>query len=127
MKKNLVFTLFLSFILMYLAGCKKDNKEITCNLSAPVNQASVGMNIVYTATQTGDGTIATLSYVSSAGTITVLNPSLPWTVTVYLPANTDITISAAGTVTNGSLNVEYAGNGGGYTISGKDACSQQTN
>jgi hypothetical protein len=125
MKKTLVFTLFLSFILMCLAGCKKDNKEITCNLNAPVNQAAVGMNVVYSATQTGDGTIATLSYVSSAGTITVQNPTLPWTVTVYLPANTDITFSAAGTVTNGSLNIEYTGTGGGYTISGKDACSHQ--
>ncbi|MEI7982049.1 MAG: hypothetical protein WCI71_10380 [Bacteroidota bacterium] len=126
MKKNLSFIIFLSFTFLSLAGCKKTN-EITCALSAPLNQPPVDMTIVYTATQTGDGVIASLSYVTISGTITVQNPQLPWTITVPVFTSTKVTISATGTTKNGSLSISYDGNSGGSTIHGSDSCEQQTN
>jgi hypothetical protein len=35
------------------------------------------MNVLYTATQTGDGAIASLSYTTISGTVTIENPQLP--------------------------------------------------
>ncbi|MEI7499094.1 MAG: hypothetical protein WCK84_01495 [Bacteroidota bacterium] len=125
MKKQLIFTLFLFMFLLSILSCKKE-KEITCNLSTTINQPSVGMSIKYEATQTGDGVIASLSYVSESGTVTVPNPGLPWTITVYVASGTNVSISANGTVTNGSLNIAYEGISGGSSIKSSDFCEQQT-
>ena len=127
MKNKSNSLLFISLLLFVLCGCKKDQETTTCNLATAVNRPALGMNVTYTASATGDGTLATLSYVCSGGLITVSNPTLPWTATVYVAADTDVKITASGTVTNGSLKVGYAGSGGGATISGSDMCSHESN
>ncbi|MCK9421544.1 MAG: hypothetical protein M0Q38_03000 [Bacteroidales bacterium] len=126
MKKLLLSCVFLSIVLFSLPGCKKD-KEITCNLSASVNQPPVEMNVKYSATQTGDGAIVSLSYVTITGTVTIENPQLPWTITVPVLTSTNVTMTATGNVKNGSLKISYQGINGGSTISGSDYCEQQTN
>jgi len=113
-----------------LSGCKK-TKEITCSLYAAPSQPAVAMTVVYTAEQTGDGTISSLSYVTNAGTVTVSNPILPWTISISVLSGTNVNISATGTTKNGSLKISYAGEAttGSSTskISGTDSCEQQTN
>ena len=125
MKQYFKISMLFAVMLVIMMSCKKDS-ETTCNLSATVNQAPVGMSIVYAASQTGDGVISSLTYVSGTGNVTVTNPSLPWSVTVYVPAGTGVTLSASGSVKNGSLNVSYEGSAEGYHILGSDACSKQT-
>jgi hypothetical protein len=126
MKKYLIHLILFSALTIGLIGCKKTS-EITCNLSTASSQPPVEMNITYTATQTGDGTISSLSYMTIAGTLTVQNPTLPWSVTVPALTSTNVSISATGTTKNGSLRISYEGVSGGATISGSDFCEQQTN
>lgn len=126
MKRKLMFTLSISLLLFGLVNCKKTN-EITCNLSASSTQPPVEMDILYTASQTGDGTISSLSYVTISGTVTVQNPTLPWSVTVPALTTTKVAISASGNVKNGSLKITYDGSTGSATIRGSDFCEQQTN
>jgi len=115
----------LMFFLLALAfsACKKEKEQITCNLMATPDSTRASMTVVYTATQTGDGTISSLSYATSSGMVTVNSPSLPWTLTVQAPPNTKITMTATGTVTNGSITIDYLGTGGGYTIHASDNCT----
>jgi hypothetical protein len=126
MKKYLNHLMLISIVIIGLLGCKKTS-EITCNLSTASSQPPVEMNITYTATQTGDGAISSLSYMTIAGTMTVQNPTLPWSVTVPVLTSTNVSVSATGTTKNGSLKISYEGNSGGATISGSDFCEQQTN
>lgn len=126
MKKYLIHIMLFSVVIIGLLGCKKTN-EITCNLSTTSSQPPVEMNITYSATQTGDGTISSLSYMTIAGTMTVQNPTLPWSVTVPALTSTNVSISATGTTKNGSLKISFEGISGGATISGSDFCEQQTN
>jgi hypothetical protein len=113
-------------LLFGLVNCKK-TKEITCNLNASASQPPTEMYIVYSASQTGDGTISSLSYVTISGTVTVQNPILPWTIIVPVLTSTNVAISASGTVKNGSLKITYDGSSGTATIHGSDMCEQQTN
>jgi hypothetical protein len=126
MKTKLLYIVFLSVILVGLTGCKKSS-EITCGLSTSASLPPVEMNVIYTATQSGDGVISSLSYVTISGTVTVPNPSLPWSVTVPVLTSTSVSISASGTTKNGSLEISYNGISGGSSISGRDYCEQQTN
>ena len=115
--------LFILFALA-VAGCKKETKEtVTCSLLANPDTITVGMTVVYTATATGDGTMSALSYATSSGMVTVNNPTLPWTLTILVPSNTKITMTATGTVTNGSLDIDYKGTGEGHTTHASDNCA----
>jgi hypothetical protein len=125
MKNNLVFALYLSLTLIVLISCKK-TKDITCDLSTSASQPPVEMNVLYTASQTGDGTISSLTYATISGPVTVQNPALPWTVTVPVLTSTNVTMSATGTTRNGSLTITYDGFNGGVSIHGTNSCEQQT-
>jgi len=126
MKKHYILIVFIAIAIIGLTGCKK-TKEITCSLYASETTPAAEMNVIYTATQTGDGSIAALSYVTIAGTVTVQNPTLPWTITVAVLTSTKVAMSATGNVKNGSLKISYDGSAGGSTIRGSDFCEQQTN
>ncbi len=128
MKKFPILLIFLIPLMFLSSSCKKEKEtEITCSLTTAPTQPPVDMNVTYKATQTGDGTISSLTYVTITGTVTVTNPQLPWEVTVAVTTTTNVSIAAAGTVKNGSLNISYDGNSGGATIHGSDFCSQETN
>ena len=124
MKKQIIFLIFITVVFVSFIGCKK-NTAITCNLATTATQPPVEMNIVYTAIQTGDGAIASLSYVTISGTVTVQNPQLPWTITVPILTTTNVAISATGTTNNGSLKITYDGTNGSATIKGSDFCEHQ--
>lgn len=131
MKKIANFLImFLLLLGIGLSGCKKA-KEITCSLYTAPSQPVIAMTVVYAAAQTGDGAISSLSYETNAGTVTVSNPTLPWTITISVLSGTNVKMSASGTTKNGSLKISYAGEGtsGSSTskISGSDYCEQQTN
>jgi len=117
--------LILTFILIGFGSCKKDT-EITCNLNV-ADQAPINMTISFSATQTGDGTISTLTYKTSAGEETITNPSLPWTIDVTADEGTDISITAQGKVKDGSLTVSYLGESQGSVVEGSDFCTHSNN
>jgi len=121
MKNYSGLILILAFILIGFGSCKKDT-EITCNLNT-ADQAPVNMTISFSATQTGDGTISTLTYKTSAGEETITNPSLPWTIDVAADEGTDISITALGKVKDGSLTVSYSGESQGNEVEGSDFCT----
>jgi hypothetical protein len=124
MKKIATILIVLAVAAASFSGCKKTT-EITCSLFTAATTPPVDMVVVYTATATGDGTISTLSYVTPTGTVTVQNPSLPWTISVNVLTTTNVQITASGTTKNGSLTISYEGNVAGSRIYGSDFCSQE--
>ena len=108
-KNGSIVVLF--FILLASLSCKKSAEEITCNLNAPSNTTTESMSVQYKASRTGDGTISQIIYQTNDGEKTVLNPSMPWLVTVDIDPDIEVSISASGKVTNGSLTIAYDGTG----------------
>ena len=109
----------LSMVLLVFESCKKDE---TCNLDAHKDQLPEDMTITFTASKTGEGVINSLSYKTSEGDSTITNPSLPWTQKVDdAKGGTSVSITAQGTVKDGSLKVAFSGEGG--DDSGSDCCS----
>ncbi len=124
MKKTLPLLAILVIILCCYTSCKKDDDSTkTCNLSTSVS-APAAMQIVYTASHTGDGSISTLTYTDRDGSKTISNPSLPWTQSITATEGMNVSISATGTVSDGSLTVALGGSGGGHTITQSDFCSR---
>ena len=121
-KNGSIVVLF--FILLASLSCKKSAEEITCNLNAPSNTTTESMSVQYKASRTGDGTISQIIYQTNDGEKTVLNPSMPWLVTVDIDPDIEVSISASGKVTNGSLTIAYDGTGASSEIEGSDYCSQ---
>jgi len=126
MKKLIAVTLLLALSFSIFTACKKNASELTCTLYTTPTQPPVNMTVTYTATATGDGSMASLTYATMSGNITIHNPQLPWSITVTALTSTNVSISATGTATNGSLEIKYDGTSGGSSISGRDFCQQQT-
>ena len=119
-----VTIIVLFFIILASLSCKKKDEEITCSLNAPSNTTTESMSVQYKASRTGDGTISQIVYQTNDGEKTVLNPSLPWQVTLDIDPDIEVSISASGKVTNGSLTIAYDGTGASSEIEGSDYCSQ---
>jgi hypothetical protein len=126
MKKTLAFLVLLSMVLVISDGCKKKSDEITCNLNTGVSQPPVDMNVIYTATQSGDGVMASLTYETITGTVTIQNPKLPWSDTISVLTTTNVKMTATGTVKNGTLKISYSGVSGGSSFQGSNSCEQST-
>ena len=127
MKKHPVLLLALASLIFLVVSCAKD-KEKTCSLSAGPDTPAYGLQVKYTATQTGDGKITSLTYYTSATeTVTVTDPVLPWEVTLFVEGGTTLKITAAGTVKNGSVSVSYDATGETEAYSASDFCSQESN
>lgn len=121
MRISSLFMLIIAFVAISFSSCKKDS-EITCNLNAG-DKATAEMTITFTATQTGDGVISSLTYKTSEKEETVTNPTLPWTIEADAADATDFSIVADGTVKDGSITVTYKGLGMGSEMEGSDYCS----
>jgi hypothetical protein len=126
MKRTLAFMIILSMAFAGFTGCKKKSSEVTCNLATAVNTPPVDMQVVYSASQSGDGVMAALTYETITGPVTVQNPRLPWSDTVSVLTTTNVKMTASGTVKNGSLIVAYKGSSGGSQILGSDYCEQSS-
>jgi hypothetical protein len=126
MKKTLTFMVLMSVILTVSDGCKKKTNEVTCNLDTGVSQPPADMNLIYTATQSGDGVMASLTYETISGPVTIQNPKLPWSDTVPVLTTTNVKITATGTVKNGSLRISYNGASGGSSFHGTNNCEQSS-
>ncbi len=127
MKKFTILTVLLSFIMIGFTSCKKNETSITCHLGK-ADKAPSAMTILFKATKTGDGVISTLTYQVGSFTKTVSNPALPWNASVVNAAEGDnISITATGTTSEGSLTISYDGKNGTSEIQGKDYCSHSNN
>lgn len=68
------------------------------------------VDVQYQATQTGDGTLTSLTYAGPSGNVTVQNPSLPYNFTTTVTLPTQVTMSASGFYTNGTITIAYSAN-----------------
>ncbi|PLX01576.1 MAG: hypothetical protein C0595_14190 [Marinilabiliales bacterium] len=127
-KKQIPFFIFTVVILFAFSNCKKNNTSdpLTCNLSKQT-QLVENMTITFSATQTGDGEIKTLTYKVGSDENKIDNPTLPWEIDVEVSAGSFISIEAVGTTKNGSLEVSMKGSNGSTTIEASDYCEQQSN
>lgn len=124
--KRILFLMFIIFVtLTGFLSCKKD-KEKTCNLST-AQTAPVDMTISFKAEQTGDGAISSLTYGTGSTNITVASPNLPWNIKANALAGENVSISATGTTTNGSLTVSFSADTLSSSISGSDYCEDENN
>ncbi len=123
----LPFCLAVLVLILGVLSCGDDDPVVptvkTCNLST--DETDLSGTVVYEATQGGDGSFSTITYVDDQGTQMVSNPQLPWTITVTVPGGTLVRLTATGTTTNGSLAISVEGTltvGGTYM--GERSCSQ---
>ena len=125
MKNKVLSVLVLTIFVLSMTSCTK-NKEITCNLNTG-EQAPMDLPIVFTASQTGDGVITSLYYKAGDTEETIVNPYLPWTLNIDVSEGDQVLITATGTVKDGTLEVTYEGESGGFKMSGSDNCSNSNN
>jgi hypothetical protein len=129
MKKISSLVLLMSFIMIGFTSCSKNDGggATTSSLNANAQTVSSAMSIEFTAVQTGDGTITTLTYTVGSVTQTVTNPTLPWSISVDATAGNNISMTATAITTNGSVNIAFDGSNGGETVHGSDSCSTSGN
>lgn len=123
MKKITVLALFLSVLMIGFSSCKKSASSTTTNLDTGVQQAPSAMTINFSATQTGDGTITTLTYTVGSTTQTVTNPTFPWSAAVDASAGDDVSMTATAVTTNGSVVITFDGQNNTDHITGRDSVS----
>jgi hypothetical protein len=79
-------------------------------------EGSGTINVQYQATQTGDGTISSLTYAGPSGNVVVSNPTLPFSVTTTVPLPSQASFSASGFYTNGTVTIAYSASVGSGDI-----------
>jgi len=126
MKKLSALAILMAFIMIGFMSCSKDSSSsspTTWNLDAGSHQVSNDMTITFSAAQTGDGVISSITYTVGPSSQTVTNPTLPWSVDVSAKAGNNVSMTAIGTTTNGSVTITYGGSGGGETVYKEDSGS----
>jgi len=101
-------------IIVGFSCSKSSNKNSTsCNFSyTDASQLSEDEQVQYFAGVTGAATISSVSYLDSAGTTTLKNPALPWSVKVNLNKGATTTITAIGSAPSGTkINISVFADG----------------
>jgi hypothetical protein len=81
------------------------------------------IDVQYNATQTGDGTISSLTYIGPSGPVMVQNPSFPFSVSTTIPLPSQAQMSATGFFSNGTVTIAYSASvGGGDVESANQTC-----
>jgi hypothetical protein len=95
--------LYFSLCVFVFLSCSKATNYTSCNLNyTATNGLDSTQQVQYLAKLDGNGgTITSISYLDSTGTITVKNPALPFTAKTNLKKGTIITMSLAGTANHG--------------------------
>ncbi len=119
--------LLVAATLVTLAACGGDDDNgggsETCNLSA--GPGTLSGTVTYTATATGNGTMSQVRLQTEEGVVVVNNPTLPYN-RVEVLATRPALIEATGTVSSGSLTIQYSTQptGGTQVETGSDQCSR---
>jgi len=71
------------------------------------------IDVMYSASVTGDGQISSLTYAGPSGPVMVSNPALPYSITTTVPLPTQATMTASATYTNGTITIAYSASVGG--------------
>ena len=128
MKKNA--TLLILVLALLLSSCDKSDDTTSPNNTQQVNltisntQLPSNLSVTYKAVSTGDGKITQLTYLDDKGvTQTVSNPTLPWSMTLSMTSNDYVSMTAAGTISKGSLTITVDGIGTGSTFNLEDSKS----
>ncbi len=82
--------------------------------------------MAYSASLTGSGTVTSITYATDAGNVVVNNPTLPWQVSV-LNVTSPASISAAGSVTTGTITIGFNAVGAPNRAEQDEATCSQTN
>ena len=124
MKKFSALAILMSFIMIGFMSCSKSSSgPTTTSLDAGTEQAPSAMTINFTATQTGDGAITTLTYTVGTNTQTVSNPTFPWSASVDASAGDNVSMTATAVTTTGSVTITYDGQNATDHITGTDSVS----
>lgn len=125
----------LALIVLPLAACDSSDpvEPKACSLNVSASASSASLTYTYTVSAVGTAAVAGVSYRSAApvsgstGITTVASVTMPWTITVTLPAGVAPLLSVTGTVTNGTLTAKAEGRASGsttVTVNASDSCSQ---
>lgn len=133
MKKFLVIFLVMS-ALFVVNGCKDDPvtpQQKTCSPeTGTIFSSSFDLrpvNLTYNIILTGDAKVTELEYYGENGAVKVANPGANWTILVSATSQDTVNIKAVGTVTDGSIKVEYVAvsvDNPSNTTTGSDYCEQ---
>jgi len=115
MRKTILNSVLIVFLLASGVNCSKSsNGPKSCDFQLVDSQPlSSNSQVIYLAgVENAGGTISSLSYLDSTGTITVMNPMLPWSKTVTLKAGLKPTIGAKGSANKGGqINISFVSGG----------------
>ncbi|MCA0269244.1 MAG: hypothetical protein LCH53_08505 [Bacteroidetes bacterium] len=125
----------LALVALPLAACDSSDSvdPKACSLNVSATAAGTSLLYTYTVNASDRGTVSGISYRSAApisgstGITTVASVTLPWTVTVTLPANIAPLLSVTGTVTSGTLTAKAEGRTSetaAVTVNASNSCSQ---
>ena len=115
MKSACLKMISISLLIATVFSCSKNSNKnsTTCNFSyTGSSQLADDEQVQYFAGVTGAATISSVSYLDSAGTTTVKNPALPWSVKVNLTKGATTSITAIGSAPSGTeINISVFADG----------------
>ncbi len=124
--KKLTILLLLALPL-FISSCDKNDDVASSNteqinLNIDKTKLPGNLSITYKAEGTGDGKMTQLKYLDDKGVQqTVSSPSLPWTKTFSMAADSSVSMSATGTLSKGSLTITVNGTAQGTTFNLSDS------
>ena len=123
-------TLLILVLPLFLLSCDKNDDTTSSNteqisLNIDKSKLPANLSITYKAESTGDGKITQLKYLDNNGVLQVVgNPTLPWTKTLSMVADSSVQMSASGTLSKGSLTITVDGTATGTTFHLSDSQSR---
>ena len=112
-----------------LSACSDDDNgggSLTCGLDTGNSEINGTLSVAYSATLEGAGTVTSITYTTDTGPTTVNNPSMPFQANVTL-ATLPARIQASGSVTTGTITVQYSATGAPDRAEQDQASCSQTN
>ena len=112
-KNNRKFYAFIIALFTILLSSNKNDSgnnngmPKVCDFATNLVVTSSDVPVTYNASNSNNASITSLIYQGAAGPVTVMNPKLPWTVTIAIPEGDTVHISAVGSASGGSLNLSY--------------------
>jgi len=95
-----------------------------CALSTGIHYIHGPGKVIYQVTNSGKVLVDSLSYHGANGPVTIVRPTLPFTLTVDLAPGATVGITAHGIAYDGSFTAEYALATPADTLRKKDVCSK---
>jgi hypothetical protein len=105
-------------------ACMKGADTKNCVLNTGSQPAPGDGTLVYSVTYSNSAFLRSLTYHGLHGPVKVDTPQLPFTITLSVPKDMTMSLTAEGTAIEGHLAAGYVFTGAGHTINKGDTCAK---